>query len=393
MRDLPHLAARLYDTPLMIARPKLETIVTAIGGRLLGLDDVLQSPMPANHPRPTVVDGIGVLPIMGTLVKRSAYLGAASGLMGYEEIEAGAERLFADSNVAAVVLSLDSPGGEVGGLFDVAARLRQLADETQKPLYAIADEAALSAAYAIACAADEIWTTQTAEVGSIGVIAVHLDQSARDAQDGFAYTFIAAGAHKLDGNPHQPLSEAARADIEADVADLYTRFVAWVAARRGLSERAVQQTEAAIYRGEAAVRAGLADRVGTLRDLVESASIHVNKRSMTMTMTESTSVSVAAVEETASQPDWPQSPTAATVAAEIASAALEIAEQARVLGVDIDAAAAIRQGLSLDELRRDVLARAAKAAASRDIVAHAPHPADAGAASPLVAAMRAKYGK
>lgn len=391
MRDLPHLAARLYDTPLMIARPKLETIVTAVGPRLLGLDAAPLPSMPPAAVRHDVIDGIGVLPIMGTLVKRSAYLGAASGLMSYDEIESSAEALFADPEVAAVVMQIDSPGGEVGGLFDLAERLRALADATQKRLYAIADEAALSAAYAIACAADEIWTTQTGELGSVGVVAVHVDQSARDAQDGFAYTFIAAGEHKLDGNPHQPLSAAARTGIEADVADLYSRFVSWVAARRGLSERMVRQTQAAIYRGDAAVRAGLADRVGTLREMVALASsIQTTERSMTMT--EQASVSIAAADEAAKQPDLPP-PTVAAGAAEIASAALEIAEQARALGVDIDVAAAIRQGLSLDELRRDVLARAAKAAAGRDIVAHVPHPVDAGAASPLVAAMRAKYGK
>ncbi len=131
-----------------------------------------------------ILEGIAVLPVLGTLVRRASYIGAASGLTSYHEIEAMAEQAFADPQVRAVLLEIDSSGGEAGGVFDLAQQLRTLAQTSGKPLWAIADEAALSAAYAIACAADRLWLTRTAEVGSIGVVAVHVDESVADAKAG-----------------------------------------------------------------------------------------------------------------------------------------------------------------------------------------------------------------
>lgn len=161
------------------------------------------------------LEGIAVLPVLGTLVRRSSYIGTASGLTSYHDIEAMAEQAFADPAVRAVLLEIDSSGGEAGGVFDLAQRLRQLAQTSGKPLWAIADEAALSAAYAIACAADRIWLTRTAEVGSIGVVAVHVDESVADAKAGMTYTFLHAGAHKVDGHPHAPLPAPVAADAPA----------------------------------------------------------------------------------------------------------------------------------------------------------------------------------
>ncbi len=213
MTDLPYLASRLYGTPLLIARPKLEVILGVVARKLAG--DSLATPPPANVDAGMTgglqnLEGIAILPVLGTLVRRSSYIGAASGLTSYHDIEAMAEQAFADPMVRAVLLEIDSSGGEAGGVFDLAQLLRQLAQTSGKPLWAIADEAALSAAYAIACAADRLWLTRTAEVGSIGVVAVHVDESVADAKAGLNYTFLHAGRHKVDGHPHAPLPEPVR---------------------------------------------------------------------------------------------------------------------------------------------------------------------------------------
>ena len=175
MTDLPYLASRLYGTPLLIARPKLEVILGVVARKLAG--DTLATPPPATVDAGMTgglqnLEGIAVLPVLGTLVRRASYIGAASGLTSYHDIEAMAETAFADPMVKAVLLEIDSSGGEAGGVFDLALRLRALSQTSDKPLWAIADEAALSAAYAIACAADRVWLTRTAEVGSIGVVCV-----------------------------------------------------------------------------------------------------------------------------------------------------------------------------------------------------------------------------
>lgn len=229
MTDLPYLASRLYGTPLLVARPKLEVILGVVARKLAG--DTLATPPPATA-GPGMngglqrLEGIAIIPILGTLVRRASYIGAASGLTSYHEIEAMAEAAFADPMVKAVLLEIDSSGGEAGGVFDLAQRLRTLAQTSGKPLWAIADEAALSAAYAIACAADRLWLTRTAEVGSIGVVAVHVDESVADAKAGLNYTFLHAGTHKVDGHPHAPLPAPVAADIQTDIEQLHDQFIA-----------------------------------------------------------------------------------------------------------------------------------------------------------------------
>jgi capsid assembly protease len=118
--------------------------------------------------------------------------------------------------------------------------------------------------YAIVSAADRIYVTQTGEVGSVGVVAAHVDESGADAQAGFAWSFIFAGQQKVDGNAHEPLSQRARDAIQADVDRLYGEFCTLVATNRDLTVQAVRATQAATYRGELAIQAGLADRLGTL---------------------------------------------------------------------------------------------------------------------------------
>ena len=121
----------------------------------------------------------------------------------------------ADPSVRGVVLDVDSSGGEVGGLCDLVEQIRGIKAASGKPLWAVANESALSAAYAVASAADRVYVTRTGEVGSIGVVAVHIDESGADAKAGLAWTFVFAGDRKIDGNAHEPLSERARATIRA----------------------------------------------------------------------------------------------------------------------------------------------------------------------------------
>jgi ClpP class serine protease len=115
-----------------------------------------------------------------------------------------------DASVRGVILDVGSPGGEVGGLFDLVERIEAIRSASPKPLWAVANESAMSAAYAIASAADRLYVTRPGEAGSIGVVAVHIDESGADAKAGLAWTFVFAGDRKVDGNAHEPLSERAR---------------------------------------------------------------------------------------------------------------------------------------------------------------------------------------
>jgi signal peptide peptidase SppA len=413
MFNLPHLASRVFGTPLMIASAKLEVILSVLAPRLAG--GALESIDPETEPAPQTsitVERIAVVSVIGTLVSRSGYLDAASGLLSYGDIGQAIAGAMADPSVRGVVLDVDSPGGEVGGLFDLVEQIRAMRATGEKPLWAVANESALSAAYAIASAADRLYVTRTGEVGSIGVVAVHVDESGADAKAGLAWTFVFAGEHKIDANAHEPLSERARATIQADVDRLYAEFCALVAANRGISSEAARNTNAAIYRGELAVRAGLADRVGTL-DLAiaemaaeldraaSTARVTVNptpKRSLSMATTETEQIRKEPKEPQLASPSAPTAPeladTAAAPAPEPEPAAADklraefaeiaaIAAQAARLGVTVDAADAMRRGISADALRRSVLDTLASRAEATSVVAAVPAAPTAGD-SPIV---------
>ncbi|MFZ5635055.1 MAG: S49 family peptidase [Pseudomonadota bacterium] len=269
MTSLVHLASRLYGTPLLIARAKLDTILAVLGSRIglapietasIGLVLPADAPM-ASDPMPTV-PGIAIIPIHGTLVRRAIGLDAASGLTSYTRIAADLDAALAAPEVAGILLDIDSPGGEAGGVFELAARIREAT--ARKPVWAHAGDSAFSAGYALACAAQRVTLSTTGGVGSIGVIALHIDQSVRNAQNGLSVTALYAGAHKNDATPHAPLTPQATDALQTEIDRLYALFVAHVAAMRGLDANAVRATEAALFFGEDALVAGLADGVASL---------------------------------------------------------------------------------------------------------------------------------
>jgi signal peptide peptidase SppA len=194
-------------------------------------------------------------------------LEAESGLTSYAGLSAQLDAAVANPDVVAILLDVDSPGGESGGVFDLADRIRAAAQT--KPVWAVANDMAFSAAYALASAASQVFVSRTGGVGSIGVIAMHVDQSEKDAQDGVRYTAVFAGDRKNDLNPHEPISSEAHAFLKGEVNRVYGLFVETVARNRGIEASAVRDTEAGLFFGQAAVAIGLADAIGTFDDALE----------------------------------------------------------------------------------------------------------------------------
>ena len=399
----------------MIARAKLEVILGVLGPRLAG--GALEVVKPEADPAPLTsitVERIAVVSVIGTLVSRSGYLDAASGLQAYDDIAAAIAAAMDDASVRGVILDVDFPGGEVGGLFDLVDQIQAIRSASAKPLWAVANESALSAAYAIASAADRLYVTRTGEAGSIGVVAVHVDESGADAKAGLAWTFVFAGDRKVDANAHEPLSQRARLTIQADVDRLYSDFCALVAINRGLTVETVRGTNAAIYRGELAIRAGLADRLGTLDLAVAEMAAELDRTApartlINMTPKRSLSMATNETEQIQDQPREPQQPvdpspapadsvpdpapaapaeptpearTAERLRAEFAEVAA-IATQAARLGVTLDAADALKKGIAPDTLRRSVLDTLAARAEATSVIAAAPSTPTAGE-SPIV---------
>lgn len=273
MNLLPHLAARLFGAPLLIHRPKLDVILSVLGSRV-GLPD-LSAPTGFKPSERSVAlsetvagqSGIAVIPIYGTLVRRTQGLEAQSGLTSYAGIAQSLETALADPSVAAILLDIDSPGGESSGVFDLADRIR--AATAIKPVWAVANDMAFSAAYALGSAASRLIVSRTGGVGSIGVIAMHVDQSVKDQQDGIAYTAVFAGDRKNDLNPHAPISGEAHSFLQGEVNRIYDLFATTVAKHRGMGVNTIKGTQAALFFGADAVASGLADDVGTLDDAIK----------------------------------------------------------------------------------------------------------------------------
>jgi signal peptide peptidase SppA len=373
MTSLPRIASRVFDTPLLMARAKLETIMGVLMPRFQGASLPPATSSDSGDSQ-TTSDGIAIIPVFGTLVQRATGLEAQSGLTSYASVAEQFKSALQDVRVKGIVLDIDSPGGEASGVFDLAAQI--YAARKTKPIYAVADEEAFSAAYAIAAAASKIFIPRTGGVGSIGVIAVHLDQSKADEQDGLQYTAIYAGARKNDLSPHEPLSDPARQMLQAEVDRVYEVFVSDVAQMRGLSTDAVKAMEARLYFSQDAVKAGLADETGTLNDALGAMAKSLNRTAIPRPLRqlkpkekvmsdahESPDVQTAPAETPDTKAEIAAAKTTAT--AETLAYAAEVTELCRLAGVPGSATEFIAKATPIAEVRKALLtARAAADEAS-----------------------------
>ena len=400
---LPHLAARLFGTPLLVHRAQLDVVLAVLGERLNLTAPAADLAIPVPRVTPAQPSGIAVIPIHGTLVKRVLGMEAASGLTSYGGIAQEIDAALADPQVQGILLDIDSPGGEASGSFELARKIRHAA--TQKPLWAVANDAAYSAAYALAASAQRLIVTETGGIGSIGVIALHIDQSAKDAQEGYRYTAVTAGTHKNDFSPHHPLSDAAKAELQTEVDRLYGLFVEHVTAMRSLNADAVRATEAGLYFGANAITAGLADAVSSFETALADFSLFLSARNHKPPQARErirTEAVIASKENAMQENETPLTEMigvdqAAVLVAEArreaAQSAQAIAELCLIAGCPEQAAGFIAAGKSETDVRR-VLCEA-RAARSEATPIHSTITPEAGTevmhrpeASPVVAAVK-----
>ena len=282
--SLPYIASRVLNRPLLLHPDKAQIVLEVIQGRI-GIDSIVPAASVSEPPEANgfigtyrrkggkramtrVQNGVAILPIVGSLVNRGEWIGASSGLVSYEGLAAQMREAASDPEVSAILLDIDSPGGEATGMFGLA-RLVSTINQT-KPVLAMVNDVAASAAYGIASSAREIIVSPTSMVGSVGVVLTHLDRSGEMEKKGVKATLIHAGAHKVDGNSLGPLSEGVRADLQAEVMKFYDQFVGVVAEGRAgrMTEAQVRATEARVYLGADAIDIGLADRVASLDEVL-----------------------------------------------------------------------------------------------------------------------------
>ena len=312
-RNLSHIIAAAFNEPLLLEPAYARVFFCALGremgaaslsvpqqqvqldapGMLAETDEYM-----AGGKRPArvyrVVNGIAVLPVTGTLVHRLGGMRPFSGMTGYDGIVACLQQAMADSQVRGILLDIDSPGGQAAGAFDCADMIYRL--RQQKPVWALCNDTACSAAMLLASACSRRLVTQTSRIGSIGVMMSHVSYAGHLAQAGVDITLIYAGAHKVDGNQFEALPAEVRQDMQQRIDAAHRMFAEKVAMYTGLSVDAVTGTEAAVFEGQSGIEAGLADELINASDAISVMATALNSNARGGTMPQLTATEAAAQE-------------------------------------------------------------------------------------------------
>ncbi|MBV2180769.1 MAG: S49 family peptidase [Castellaniella sp.] len=293
MKNYHRLASLIFNTPQMVRDDMLDMAVQwanrAMNLNIINInaapdvgawhdDEPVQAgPSPAERRLQSARDtGVYVLPIHGLLVSRSAHLDMCETMTSYEDIRTMLNQAVSDPSVEHIVMDVDSPGGSATGCMELADEI--YAARAVKPITAISNFGAYSAAYALASSASELIVAPSSGVGSIGVIARHVDMSKRYEQAGIKITTVFAGARKNDLSSEAPPTEEAIAWLTELVQDNYESFVQTVARNRGMSVASVKETEAGVFFGAKSVDMELADRVETPQAAVNRIAAEVAAR-------------------------------------------------------------------------------------------------------------------
>lgn len=215
--------------------------------------------------------GIAVIPLYGVVTQRGNMVDDVSGpgSVSTQQFASALRQALADDTVSQILIDIDSPGGSVYGVSELADEIASA--RTQKPVVAIANSLAASAAYWIGCSASEFYVSPGGEVGSIGVWQAHFDHSQAFASEGVKPTLISAGKYKVEGNPYAPLDEEAQAFMQSRVDDYYTTFTKAVARGRGVPIGQVRDGmgQGRVLGAEAALAQNMVDGIATFDDVVK----------------------------------------------------------------------------------------------------------------------------
>lgn len=214
------------------------------------------------------MDGsVAIIPVKGTLAKNGLEFFGYQLLTSMRDIGAAIRQAAADPAVRAIMLDVESPGGTVDGIEELAASVA--AAGQSKPLYAYADGLMASAAYWAACSARTIGASSTAQVGSIGVVLMHREVSRALDNAGIKVSFLTAGRYKAAGNQAEPLNDEMRAYIQSNIDDVYDMFLSAVEAGRSVDRaKAMTMADGKIFLAGQAQTLGLIDQVCSRSDFI-----------------------------------------------------------------------------------------------------------------------------
>ncbi|EGO0706558.1 S49 family peptidase [Salmonella enterica] len=312
-RNLPHILSQATNAPLLLEPAYARVFFCALGRESGaasiqipqaqesidqdGMALVTGNFMSGGKPQARfyqVMNGIAVLPVSGTLVHKLGGMRPFSGMTGYDGITARLQQAISDPEVTGVLLDIDSPGGQAAGAFDCADMIYRMRE--QKPVWALANETACSAAMLLSAACSHRLVTQTSRMGSIGVVMAHTSYAEKLKQEGIDITLIYSGGHKVDLDVTRALPESVHADYQQRMDEARKMFAEKVARYTGLSVDAVMATEAAVYDGQAGIDIGLADEMVNAADAISVMAAALKNNSKGGTMPELTATEAAAQE-------------------------------------------------------------------------------------------------
>lgn len=297
-RNMTLIAERMFGAPLMIEPQKAETIARVFGPRVIGAGDVARDPsaelgQPARSAGSILSEGlseyavaeragyikhrgVAVIGVVGSLVRRGSWMGQSSGMTSYEGLRAALKAAAADPEMKAIALEFDSPGGEAAGAFELADLVREI--NAEKPVYGFCEQYAYSAAYALASQCSRLVVPEHGGAGSIGVIMMHVDQSAKLEKDGLSVTIIRSGDRKAEGNSVEALPDALRDEWQKECDAMRVSFCDLVGRGRGdrFDMAAAMKTEAKGFSGAEAVRLGLADQLANPKQAFDAMVASIN---------------------------------------------------------------------------------------------------------------------
>lgn len=213
----------------------------------------------------TVRSGVAVIPVNGVIGKRMNMFSEISGGASTELIARDINAALEDQSVQSILLHIDSPGGTVDGVENLADIIRAAAQI--KPVVSFADGKMASGAYWLGSAADAIVaSSSTTEIGSIGVVTAHRDVSKAEEMAGIKTTEISAGRYKRIASQYGPLTESGQAEIQRQIDGIYTIFVDAVAQNRGVSAEKVlaDMADGRVFLARDAQARGMVDYIASL---------------------------------------------------------------------------------------------------------------------------------
>ena len=266
-----HIMDKILSTPWVIHPDSLQTIISIMDRRLAG--ETIDTSEFAFGPQPSELlsteddparSPVGVLNINGPIFPKANMMTQMSGATSIEKLQSDFRQMLIDDTIKSIVLNIDSPGGMSDLIMEMGDEI--FSARGQKPIVAVANTTAASAAYWLGSQAEKFYVTPSGQVGSVGVYTVHQDKSAQQEKEGISTTMISAGKYKVEGSPFGPLSDDAKEHMQERVNETYNEFVSAVARGRGASEEIVKEAygDGRTYRAKTALAMNMVDGIETL---------------------------------------------------------------------------------------------------------------------------------